>query len=115
MVKFRKTEIVKEKFYVTKKPKNIWDVNVDNIVISNLIKRKPNTKYMIGYLDEDIRPLDSTMPKISGYINTFKVEDKNNKLMFFHIDDEKLLEKHKAISTKFEDLKSIKLNTLPSL
>ena len=113
MVKFRKTEIVKEKFYVAKILSTYY--NVDNIVISNVIKRKPNTKYMIGYLDEDIRPLDSTMPKISGYINTFKVEDKNNKLMFFHIDDEKLLEKYKAISTKFEDLKSIKLDTLPSL
>ena len=30
--------------------------------------------------------------------------------MSFHIDDEKLLEKFKAISTKIEDLKNIKLN-----
>ena len=33
--------------------------------------------------------------------------------MSFHIDDEKLLEKYKAIWTKIEDLKNIKLNALP--
>ena len=40
-------------------------------------------------------------------------KDKNNKLMSFRIDDEKLLEKYKAIWTKIEDLKNIELNTLP--
>ena len=34
---------------------------------------------------------------MSGYVKTFKVEDKNNKLMAFHRDDEKLLEKYKTI------------------
>ena len=44
----------------------------------------------------------------------FKVEDgnKNKELMSFCIDDEKLLEKYKAIWTKIEDLKNIKLNAL---
>ena len=40
-------------------------------------------------------------------------KDKNNKLMSFRIDDEKLLEKYKAIWTKIEDLKNIELNALP--
>ena len=57
------------------------------------------------------------MPKMSGYVNTFKVKDgdknKNNKFMSFCIDEEKLLEKYKAIWTKIEDLESIKLNALP--
>ena len=44
------------------------------------------------------------MPKMSGYIKIFKVEDKINKLIYFRIDDEKLLEKYKAIWTKIEDL-----------
>ena len=56
------------------------------------------------------------MPKMSGYIETFKIKegdkDKNNKLMSFRIDDEKLLEKYKAIWTKIEDLKNIELNPL---
>ena len=37
------------------------------------------------------------MPKISGYVKTFKVKegnkDKNNKVMSFRIDNEKLSEK----------------------
>ena len=53
------------------------------------------------------------MPKVSGYIKTFKVEDKINKLMTFHIDDEQLLERYKATCTKIEDLKNIELDALP--
>ena len=33
---------------------NIWDVNIDNIVISELVKTKTNAKYLIGYLDKAI-------------------------------------------------------------
>ena len=72
---------------------------------------------MIGYSEKAIRPLILIMPKMSGYVKTFKVKDgdkdKNNKLMLFRKDDEKLLEKYKAIWTKVEDLKNIKLNALP--
>ena len=60
-----------------KKPIKSWDVNVDNIVISKLVKTKTNSKYLIGYLDKDIRPLVLIMPKMSGYVKTFKDEDKN--------------------------------------
>ena len=34
------------------------------------------------------------MPKRSGYVKTFKVEEKIKKLMSFHIENEKLLEKY---------------------
>ena len=50
---------------------------------------------------------------MSECFKTFKVIDKINKLMSFGIDDEKLLEKYKAIGTKTEDLRKIKLNALP--
>ena len=50
---------------------------------------------MIGYLDEVMRPLVLILPKMSGYVKTF--EKKNNKLIYFCIDDDKLLEKHKTI------------------
>ena len=57
------------------------------------------------------------MPKISGYVKTFKAKDgdkeKNNKLISFRIDDEKLLEKYKAIWIKIEDFKNIEFNVLP--
>ena len=37
MVRFGEKEILKEKFYAVKKPIKIWDVNVDNIIISKLL------------------------------------------------------------------------------
>ena len=67
---------------------------------------------MIGYLDKDSRPLILIILKMSGYVKIFKVEDKINELILFHIDDEKLLEKYKAIWTKIEELKNIQLNAL---
>ena len=77
-MKFGKTEITKEKFHAAKKPIKLWDVNVDNIVISKFIKTKIYSKYLnlIRYLDKDIRPLVLIIPKMSGYVKTFK--DKNN-------------------------------------
>ena len=67
--------------------------------------------------DKAIRILLSIMPKNSGYVKTFQVKEgdkeKNNKLMSFRIDDEKLLEKYEAIWTKIEHLKNIKLCALP--
>ena len=59
---------------------NIWDVNVDNIVVSKLVKIKTNAKYLTEYLDKVIRPLVLVLPKMNGC-----------KLMSFRIDDEKLL------------------------
>ena len=73
---------------------------------------------MIRYLDKVIRPVVLVFPKMSGYVKTFKIQDKdkdkNNKLMFFRIDHGKLLEKHKTIWTNIENLKNIDLNALTS-
>ena len=91
-----------------KRPIKIWDINVDNIVISELVKTKTKSQYLIGYLDKTIRPLVLKMPKMCGY-----VKKRSNKLMSFCIDDEKLLQKYKGIWTNIEDLKNIKLDALP--
>ena len=40
MMGFGEREIEKEKFYAAKKVIKIWDVNVENIVISKLVKIK---------------------------------------------------------------------------
>ena len=55
-----------------------------------LVKGKTNANYMIGYLDNDIRPLDLILPKMSWYVKTFKDkgEGNNNKLMSLRIDDD---------------------------
>ena len=95
MLRFGERKVTKETFYAAKKPIQIWDVNVDNIVISKLIETKANSKYLIGFLDKVLRALVLIMAKISGCVKTFKVkdgdEDKNKKLMSFCIDDQKLL------------------------
>ena len=54
MLRFRETEEAKT-VYGTKKPINIWDVNVDNIIVSKLVETKANSKYLIEYLDKVIR------------------------------------------------------------
>ena len=58
MFRFGETKVKKEKFYAVKKTINIWDVNVDNIVISKLVETKTNSKYLVEYLGKVIRPLD---------------------------------------------------------
>ena len=85
MLRFGEREIAKEKFYEAKIPV------------------KPNSKYLTGYLDKDIRSLVLVMPKMMGYVDTFKVGDKNIKLMSFRIDNEKLFETYKIICINIEN------------
>ena len=100
-------EIAKWKFYDAKKSIKTWDVNDDNKIISKSIEIT-NSKYLIGIkFDKSTRPLVLIMPKMSGFVTTFKYKERNYKLMSFCIDDKKLLEKYKAIWTKIEYLKNI--------
>ena len=75
---------------MAQKASKYFDVNVNDIVISKLINPKTNSKYLIEYLDKVIRLLNLVFPKMSRYIKTFKVKDrdkdKNNKLISFCID-----------------------------
>ena len=115
MLRLGEGEIAK-KVLCCKKTIQISDDNVDSIVVSKLVTTKTNSMYFIWYLDKTIRPLVLILPKMSGYVKTFKdnSEDKNkiNKLMNLCIDDQKLLEKYKTIWTMIENLKSIELNAL---
>ena len=71
---------------------------------------------MIAFLKKVIGPLVLILPKICEAVKTFKAkhgdENKNNKLMSFHIDNAKLLEKYKTTLTKIADLKDIGFNVL---
>ena len=95
---------------VQKKAIKLWDVNVDNIVISKLVKTKGNCKYLIEYFDDAIRPLVLILPKTNGYVRKFKDNDQdknmNYKLMSSSIDKDKLLEKYKIILTRIKDLQN---------
>ena len=64
MLRFGETKVAEEKFYAAKKVKKIWDVDLNNIVISKLIKTKTNSKYLIGHLDRVMRPLVLILPKV---------------------------------------------------
>ena len=50
---------------------------------------------MNGYLFEDIRSSLLILPKVRGYVKTFK--DKNGKSVSFCIDADKFFEKYKTI------------------
>ena len=70
-------EIAKEKFYATKRPMKIWYVNVNNTVISKLVKTKTDPKYLVGLkFNKAIRPLVLVMPKTSGYVKKLKLKIK---------------------------------------
>ena len=59
------------------------NVNVDNIVISKLGKTGTNSKYLTGIkFYKAIRPLVLIMPKLRGFVKTFKVKagDKYKKI-----------------------------------
>ena len=47
------------------------------------------------------------MPKTGVCVKVFQVKATNNKLKYFRKDDEKLLQKYKAISTKIKILKML--------
>ena len=57
MLRFGKRNVAKEISYDEEKPINIWDVYVNDIVISKLVETETNSKYLIGYLGKFIRPL----------------------------------------------------------
>ena len=54
---------------------NFCDVNVDNIVISKLVETKTSFKYLIVNLDKVMSPLVLILPKVNGYVKTFKIKD----------------------------------------
>ena len=68
----RKVAKKKKKIMTNKNTIKIWDTYVDNIGISKLIETNNKSKYLIRYLDEVIRALVLILPKISGYVKTFK-------------------------------------------
>ena len=47
IIRFNETKVAKEELHCAKKTINTWDVNVNNIVITKLIKIKKNSKNFI--------------------------------------------------------------------
>ena len=72
-INFGDKKINKKDFYNNKKQFNIEDIDINKILIS-----KPETyennmrKYIIGYNDNTISPLQLFLLKMIGYLNIFK-------------------------------------------
>ena len=101
----------KNTFTTTKLQFNIEDIDINKILIS-----KPETyennmkKYIIGYNDNTISPLQLFLPKMTGYLDIFK--DGARKMSFF-TDINEFLERYTAIWEKISDLINEKFDSDP--
>ena len=68
-------------------------------------------KYIIGYNDNTTSPLQSFLPKMTGYLNIFK--DGTRKMSFFTNNNE-FLERYAAIWEKISDLVNKKFDSDPT-
>ena len=64
MLGFGKTNVIKGTILWCNKSIKIWNVDVDNIIISKLIETRHNSKCLIEYLDDVITPLVFILPKM---------------------------------------------------
>ena len=108
---FNDKKISKSNFYRNKKLFNIDDIDVNKILIS---KKEPYGKkilfkYVIGYNDDDIRPLCVKLLQMIGYVKHFD----SNKTMSFKVIDNKLLNKYTKIWERVSSLMDIEFDSEP--
>ena len=95
-INFDDKKIIKSNFYKNKKLFNIYDLDVNKILVSKKESygKKCSLKYFIGYNGDDvIRPLYIKLPQMVGYVKCFD----SNKTMSFKVSDNKLLKQFKKI------------------
>ena len=110
-INFGDKKINKKDFYNNKKQFNIEDIDINKILISKPETYKNiNGKYIIGYNDNTISPLQLFLPKMTGYLNIFK--DGARKMSFF-TDNNEFLERYTAIWEKISDLVNKKFDSDP--
>ena len=111
-INFGEKEINKKDFYNNKKQFNIKDIYTNKILISKPLSYGKNNmkKYIIGYNDSTIIPLQLFLPKMTGYLNIF--EDGIRKMSFF-TDHNEILERYTKISEKISDLIDKKFDSAP--
>ena len=95
-INFGDKKIDKKCFYNSKKQFNIKDIDINKILISKPESCDKNNvkKYIIGYNDNTISPLQLFLPKMTGYLNIFK--DGNRKMSFL-TDNNEFLERYTDI------------------
>ena len=103
-INFGDKKINRKDFYNNKKQSNIKDIDTNKIFISKPESCDKNNvkKYIIGYNDNTIRPLQLFLPKMTGYLNIF--EDGNRKMSFLADNKNEFLEKYMTIWEKISNL-----------
>ena len=98
-INFGDKEINKKDFYNNKKQFNIKDIDINKILLFEPLSYSKNNmkKYIIGYKDNTITPLQLFLPKMTGYLNIFK--DGSRKMSFF-TDNNEFLERYIKIWEK---------------
>ena len=86
-LKFNNIRLNKKKVHKSKKPVDLFSVNVDEIIVSDKFKHNKSFKHFIGYQKgEIVKPLCIILPQMSGYIKCFG--NGGNNMSFLVKDDE---------------------------
>ena len=107
-INFGDKKINKRNFYKNKKLFNLYELDINKILVS----KKNSLKYFIGYNDDDddfIRPLYINLPQMIRYVKHFD----SNKTTFFKVNDNKLLKKYNKIWETISNLLNIEFNSVP--
>ena len=112
-INFDDKKINKSNFYKNKKLFNIYDLDVNEILVPKKESHgaKNSLKYFIGYNDDDnvIRPVCIKLPEMIDYAKHFN----SNKTMSFKGSYNKLLKKYNKIWEKMSDLMNIEFDSEP--
>ena len=90
---FDDEKINKSSFYKNKKIFNIYDIDLNEILVSknNLMARKSSLTYFIGYNDYNIiRPLCIKLSQMIAYVKCFGISN----TMCFKVTENRLLKKY---------------------
>ena len=104
---FDDKKISKKNFYKNKNLFNIYDIDVDKILLSKKepYGKKSSFKYFLGYNVDAIRPLCLKFPQMIGYVKNFD----SNKTMYFKVYDNRLLKKYTKVWERVSILMNIDL------
>ena len=111
-INFGDKKIDKKDLYNNKKQFNIKDIDINKILLSKPESYDKNNvrKYIIGYNDKTIRPLQLFLPKMTGYLNIF--ED-GTRIISFLTDNNEFLERYTTIWEKISHLINKKFDSEP--
>ena len=109
-INFDDENISKSSFYKNKKLFNIYDIDVNKILVSKKepYGKKSSFKYFIGYNDRDyFGPLCIKLPQMIGYVKHFV----SNKTKSFEVIDNKLLKIYTKIWERVSSLTNIEFDS----